>query len=329
MGILRKLERAKNAYFGEYINGIKHYNWHTGNNSWLGDFIKARFSEKDWNKLSLVSVFGTPRTFWFNRKENKIFFIALLAMVTGAVIFYSILLFGQEAGRGKQQKSRLRCRIGKVFHIARILFGVVFFIVYIGGLTKAIYNNHYAPSMEEKIETPWTEARLEEYLTDLSSLRSNKWEKLSFEERIDLMETIIEIEQQYLGISHPVELKAETLDDNTLGYYSDNNKLIVIESELMNYATAWNAVKVVCHEMRHAYQYRLIDVCFKIEVDTEELLFFREVENYFWEMICYIDGNEDFEAYHNQKIEVDAREYADERIIYYMQKLEVCCFEEE
>ena len=74
MGILRKLQRAKNAYCGEYINGIKHYNWHTGGDSWIGDFIRARFSERECKKLSVVSVFGTPRTFWFNKHENKIFF---------------------------------------------------------------------------------------------------------------------------------------------------------------------------------------------------------------------------------------------------------------
>lgn len=74
MGLLRKLERARNAYFGEYIDGIKHYNWHTGGGSWIGDFIRHRFSEQEQKKLSVVSVFGTPRTFWFHRKENKIFF---------------------------------------------------------------------------------------------------------------------------------------------------------------------------------------------------------------------------------------------------------------
>jgi len=74
MGILRKLERAKNAYFGEYIDGVKHYNWHTGGSSWIGDFIRHRFSEQERQNLSVVSVFGTPRTFWFNRKEDKIFF---------------------------------------------------------------------------------------------------------------------------------------------------------------------------------------------------------------------------------------------------------------
>jgi len=75
MGILRKLERAKNAYFGEYIDGVKHYNWHTGGSSWIGDFIRHRFSEQERQNLSVVSVFGTPRTFWFNRKEDKIFLL--------------------------------------------------------------------------------------------------------------------------------------------------------------------------------------------------------------------------------------------------------------
>ena len=74
MGLLRKLERAKNAYLGHDINGIKHYNWHSQDVSWVGDFIRARFAQKDWKKLSVVSVFGSPRTFWFHKNENKIFF---------------------------------------------------------------------------------------------------------------------------------------------------------------------------------------------------------------------------------------------------------------
>lgn len=74
MGILRKLERARNAYFGNYINGIKHYNFWGSEGSWIGDFIRARFPEEDWKKFSIVSVFGTPRTFWFHKNENKIFF---------------------------------------------------------------------------------------------------------------------------------------------------------------------------------------------------------------------------------------------------------------
>lgn len=74
MGLLRKFERAKNAYLGHDINGVKHYNWHSQDSSWLGDFIRARFEPKDWKKFSVVSVFGSPRTFWFHKNENKIFF---------------------------------------------------------------------------------------------------------------------------------------------------------------------------------------------------------------------------------------------------------------
>lgn len=73
MGIIRKLQRAKNSYFGEYIDGIKHYNFNQ-DNSWLGEFIRHHFEHKDWHNFSLVSVFGSPRTFWFHKHENKIFF---------------------------------------------------------------------------------------------------------------------------------------------------------------------------------------------------------------------------------------------------------------
>lgn len=73
MGILRKIERFKNSYFGQYVNGVKYYNWHFGSD-WLGQFIRAKFPEKDWHKFSIVSVFGSPRTFWFHKDENKIFF---------------------------------------------------------------------------------------------------------------------------------------------------------------------------------------------------------------------------------------------------------------
>ena len=74
MGLLRKFIRAKNAYCGHYINGIKHYNWHSDDSSWLGDFIRARFAQEDWKKLSVVSVICSHRTFCLNKKENKIFF---------------------------------------------------------------------------------------------------------------------------------------------------------------------------------------------------------------------------------------------------------------
>ena len=73
MGLLRKFIRAKNAYCGHYINGIKHYNWHSDDSSWLGDFIRARFAQEDWKKLSVVSVSVPPGLFVSIRKKTKSF----------------------------------------------------------------------------------------------------------------------------------------------------------------------------------------------------------------------------------------------------------------
>lgn len=74
MGILRKLERFRNCYFGRQIKGIKHYNWCDRGYSWLADFMLSRFSLEECQKFSIVSVYGSARTFWFHRREHKIFY---------------------------------------------------------------------------------------------------------------------------------------------------------------------------------------------------------------------------------------------------------------
>lgn len=76
MGLLRKIERFRNCYFGKRIQGIKHYNWYSPKYSWLANFMLSRFSLAECQKFSMVSVYGSPRTFWFHRKEHKIFYTA-------------------------------------------------------------------------------------------------------------------------------------------------------------------------------------------------------------------------------------------------------------
>ena len=73
MGIIRKWQRFLNAYVGQEYDGIRHYNWIGGDHSWFAQFVHSRFDGRDLSKLSFVSVFGSPRTFWFHRDEKKVF----------------------------------------------------------------------------------------------------------------------------------------------------------------------------------------------------------------------------------------------------------------
>ena len=73
MGIARKWQRFLNAYVGQDYQGIRHYNWVGGDKSWFAEFVNSRFEGRDLSRLSFVSVFGSPRTFWFHRQEKKVF----------------------------------------------------------------------------------------------------------------------------------------------------------------------------------------------------------------------------------------------------------------
>lgn len=76
MSIARKIRRFQSTYRGIPILGIKHYNWwvSTDTEGWFARFLTARLGQEAAQRFSLVSVFGKRRTFWFNRREKKIFY---------------------------------------------------------------------------------------------------------------------------------------------------------------------------------------------------------------------------------------------------------------
>ena len=73
MGFARKRQRFFNTYIGQDYQGIRHYNWIGGDKSWFAEFVNSRFEGRDLSRLSFVSVFGSLKTFWFHRKEKKVF----------------------------------------------------------------------------------------------------------------------------------------------------------------------------------------------------------------------------------------------------------------
>ena len=94
-----------------------------------------------------------------------------------------------------------------------------------------------------------------------------------------------------------------------LGFYSSgDNSVTINEYVIQEYGVedGYDSVfDTVLHELRHAYQFAAVADSSKFEVSTETINTWREnINNYV--------GAEDFEAYRNQPIEVDARDFGDE-----------------
>ena len=142
-------------------------------------------------------------------------------------------------------------------------------------------------------------------------LQEERWQELELTERMQVLQTVADIEADYLGLPNKLEVKLADLEEEVLGRYFDAAQTIQINQKHFWNSTAEQLVNAVCHEVRHSYQFRLVDVYRNMDADYLELRIFQEIATYEEEFNNYIDPLEDFEGYYYQECEIDAREYSE------------------
>ena len=144
----------------------------------------------------------------------------------------------------------------------------------------------------------------------LAGLSDQRWETLSGYERLDVLQTVADIERSYLGIPHELNVGAADLDEYTAGYYRDSTHEIIIDVDLLMHGDQWDVLNTVCHEAYHSYQHCLVDLYDSTEDERRELLIFSDIKDYKAEFSDYIDADEDILDYMLQTCETDARIYS-------------------
>lgn len=90
-------------------------------------------------------------------------------------------------------------------------------------------------------------------------LQEDEWEKLSAQERLDVLQTVANIEQRYLGLPNELNVGVANLDADILGYYTDKTHEIIVSADSLLYDSPWEVLDTICHEAYHSYQYRLVE----------------------------------------------------------------------
>ncbi len=155
----------------------------------------------------------------------------------------------------------------------------------------------------------------------LSYLKQSVYRDLSMQEKLNALQTLLDIETQYLfDAPGEVELCCAATKDGTLGYYILGYSTIVISEKALNDRD--RAVSCILHEARHAYQERVVQYLEEAGVYDTTLL--KETEVYAWrsEENHYVSGQEDIENYYSQRIEQDAREYSEKWLEAYLTFIE-------
>lgn len=153
--------------------------------------------------------------------------------------------------------------------------------------------------------------------TVLQNLAESTWDDISFEEKLDTLQTVVNIETTYLTIK-PITLKSTKLEENTVGQYLYDKNTIYIDSEYLTTADSADALDTICHECRHAYQHSVVDMLDWSNEIVNSHYYYKSAQQWRLELDDYRNGQHSYDSYYQQSIESDARAYAERSVYIYM-----------
>ena len=153
-------------------------------------------------------------------------------------------------------------------------------------------------------------------------LQPHIWEELGTRDRLNVLQTVCNIEAHYLGIRDPVTIQATNLSEDTLGAYRDDMRLVLISLNHLENDPVEEVLDTVLHEVHHCYEHRLIEAYQETAPELQTLRLFRNASQYAQEAGNYVNPREDYFGYLNQSLELDSDTYAEHGVQEYYYRIQ-------
>lgn len=252
--------------------------------------------------------------------------IEMAIIVLGGIYSFAVLIRkinpANPAGTAVIMKNRILSCINGTKGIAAVCFSVLF--IYVTAL-NAFGMPSFIPAVKPTEEVNENkEAVIEEYMPVISSIDESVWKNLSFDDRLDVLQTIANVEKTQLGISHEVNVCAASLGWGTYGTYDYSKHEVTINMQIIMDDDSTEAVKTLCHELRHAFQHDAADAYLSLDEKYQQLAVFDDMRAFYENLDDYQNASRDgFDAYENQTVEVDSRKYEEERAEFYFEQAKI------
>ena len=154
-------------------------------------------------------------------------------------------------------------------------------------------------------------------LDDVTPLVDGSWEELDSKEKINIFQRIVNIEASYNGFSKPIKVCFADIDttpeNDTIKYgqYSDTKSIIYLNEKAVCSLSSESALTILLHEVYHAYQHEIVMV-YKAAEEYKNLALLSTAAVFAEELENYKNGDDDYEAYKLQYIEITAQKYGEE-----------------
>ena len=260
--------------------------------------------------MNLLAGYGSYSVFAYVPIRRR--FIMITFLIAGILaVSYSFLILCRKVKNRRKFKKILVRRIIKAFLGSRNIMGTGFAVIMLSTGINALFGSSlFKPSVTPAKQSDVEEQTIAGNIDTLLLLKEDTWETLSVEEKLDVLQTVANIEQHYLGLPNELNVGAANLREGLAGYYSDRTHEIIVSMDCLLNDSSRVLVDTVAHEAYHSLQYRMIDAYDEASDDMKPLLLYNDASIYKEEFADYKDSDLDFDDYYFQSCESEARSYA-------------------
>ena len=289
------------------------------------DYFITGGKNRNWNSITAITLlaYGGYTFLVYARYFSWYKIIVLITLILSGL--YTALVFGRKIkSTGRRKRKRiLKLRFQKAYMGVRTVtsFAGMSFMIFLfiqtnffGGLLTArpVQSTEiYAEEADKCDEEYGSEAFLESHRDYFLKLLPIAWEGCSPDEKMQVLQMVIEYQRKYLGIKKPLTLYASKMDDDMRAYYDYQNSFIQININHLCEDSSSDVVTSVLHECFHASQYQIAEIYESLGPENQNCFFLQNAAIYSRELKNYANGREhNYQEYYDQRLEKDARLYS-------------------
>lgn len=277
--------------------------------------------------ITLFATINSPIAIYLLLAYNNIYktaFTIALVIISLILLLYFILVAVTNIrdiwlGKYRGKLIRFFCDVA---HKSRMIVGVGLAIIFIVFYLNLLFGSPLMDPSTVATDPKVNNQKIANNIDTILLLQEEEWKKLSVQERLNVLQTVANIEATYLGLPHELNVTLKTLEENTQGHYDDSTHTIAINPDHLCEDPAEELVETVAHEAFHAYERRLVDLYNSTGTQERNLLIFGRIEEYRDNFDNYIDGDEDLVGYATQSVELDSVKYSITAVVDYYDAIE-------
>lgn len=288
----------------------------------VGGFLEFRQRRNGFSVfLNLVAGFGSYMILTYIQIRRGLITGTLIVSIVVSIICI-VYIMSRKIVHRRKIKRIIRQRIGNAVYVTQTIFGFgLAFIICALGLNIFFGSSIMSARISPASYTNIAEQTIANNMETISLLKEDSWCGLTVQEKLDVLQVVANIEQEYLGLPYILNVGTANLQGDTLGYYNDATRQIIVSVDHLLNGSPFDILTSLLHEVFHSFEYRCCDAWNDTDVELQSLMLYRNARTYAEEFENYIDGDTDFYSYYWQQCEVDSREYAESRIKDYYKKI--------